>query len=321
MATPLAQSAGNLRAIFRLTRTALHLAGGMLTVALIYPLIKHDARLTLKQRWSRQLLTVLGVTLKVGSGNTAPSGMLVANHVSFLDIFVINAWAPAAFVAKDDVRNWPLLGWLSGRTDTIFMQRGSRSAAHAARDHLVGQLRSGQLIAVFPEGTTSDGLTVQPFHSALFQSAIDAAVPVMPLALRYVDAQTQQPTHAADFVGDMTLASCLWSITTSTGLIAQLEPLPALAPASLDRRHLAAHAHHAIAHRLVHLKSIGVNAGINKAVNPNLKASPAANTAGETRADLPVAPQSARHPTGSPYQSPANPPVHGSPAPTNARKQ
>lgn len=263
MATPRAQSAGNLRAIFRLSRTALHLTSGMLTVALIYPFIKQDTRLALKQRWSRQLLTVLGISLKVGAGDTAnnamaahPVGLLVANHISFLDIFVINAWAPAAFVAKDDMRNWPLLGWLSGRTDTIFMQRGSRRAAHAARDHLVGQLRAGQLIAVFPEGTTSDGHTVQPFHSALFQSAIDAGVPVMPLALRYVDAQTRQPSHVADFVGDMALVSCLWSIAASAGLVAQLEPLPALAPDGLDRRHLAAHAHHAVAHRLMHMKSL-----------------------------------------------------------------
>lgn len=263
MATSLAQSARHLRAIFRLSRTALHLAGGLLIVALIYPFITQGTRLTLKQRWSRQLLTVLGVTLKVGAGDTVnnaiaacPSGLLVANHISFLDIFIINAWAPAAFVAKEDVRNWPLLGWLSHHTDTIFMQRGSRGAAHAARDHLVGQLRAGQLIAVFPEGTTSDGLTVQPFHSALFQSAIDAAVPVMPVALRYVDARTQQLSHTADFVGDMTLASCLWSIATSTGLIAQLEPLPVLASDGLDRRHLAAHAHHAVAHRLMHMKSL-----------------------------------------------------------------
>ncbi|MDO8313800.1 MAG: lysophospholipid acyltransferase family protein [Rugosibacter sp.] len=272
MATPQAQSAGNLRAIFRLSRTALHLTSGILTVALIYPFIKQDTRLALKQRWSRQLLTVLGIRLKVGAGDTPrskypwgaannamaahPVGLLVANHISFLDIFVINAWAPAAFVSKDDVRGWPLIGWLSQHTDTIFMQRGSRRAAQATRDQLVSQLRAGQLIAVFPEGTTSDGHTVQPFHSALFQSAIDATAPVMPLALSYFDAHSHQPSHAADYVGDMTLVSCLWSIAASAGLIAQLEPLPALTPDGLDRRHLAAHAHHAVAHRLMHMKSL-----------------------------------------------------------------
>lgn len=292
MATPLAPPAGNLRtalravfrAIFRLSRVALHLAGGILTVALIYPYAPQDKRLALKQRWSRQLLNVLGVTLKVGAGDTAseatvtrPVGMLVANHISFLDIFVINAWAPAAFVAKDDVRDWPLVGWLSQRTETIFLERGSRRAAHAARDHLVSQLRAGQLVAVFPEGTTSNGRNVQPFHSALFQSAIDAAAPVIPLALRYFNAQSPHPSHAADYVGEMTLIACLWSIATSEGLTAHLEPLPALAPTSLDRRHLAAHAHHAVAHRLMQM------------INPNLKVLPAADTADEIPAGLPAA--------------------------------
>ena len=305
MATPLAKPAENqhtglrakFRAIFRLSRTALHLAGGLLTVALIYPFITQGTRLSLKQRWSRQLLTVLGVTLKVPEGDpqvvqskyctgadgtanvpetTNPAGLLVANHVSFLDIFVINAWTPAAFVAKDDVRNWPVIGWLSQHTETIFMQRGSRRAAHAARDHLVDQLCAKRLVAVFPEGTTSDGHTVQPFHSALFQSAIDASAPVIPLALRYFDAQTHQPSHAADYIDDLTLISCLWSIATSAGLIAQLEPLPALIPADLDRRHLAAHAHRAVAHRLLQM------------INPSLKVSPVADTADEIPAGLPA---------------------------------
>lgn len=300
----MAQLAGNLRcglrATFRLSRTALHLAGGMLTVALIYPCVPQNKRLALKQRWSRQLLNILCVALKVGAGETPrsfesvsgksssgtaseamaapPAGMLVANHISFLDIFVINAWTPAAFVAKDDVRNWPLIGWLSQRTETIFLERGSRRAAHAARDHLVGQLRAGRLVAIFPEGTTSDGHGVQPFHSALLQSAVDAAAPVIPLVLRYVDAHSHQPSHAADYVGEMTLIACLWSIAASGGLIAQLEPLPALASAGVDRRHLAAHAHHAVAHRLM-----------QKTVNPSLQALPVADTAGETPAGLPAA--------------------------------
>jgi 1-acyl-sn-glycerol-3-phosphate acyltransferase len=289
------------RAIFRLARTALHLANGMLTVALVYPFITQGARRALKQRWSRQLLSVLGVRLNVtagipqivgagdtphskypwsaanGTGNTHPSGLLVANHISFLDIFVINAWAPAAFVSKDDVRGWPLIGWLSQHTDTIFMQRGSRRAAQATRDQLVSQLRAGQLVAVFPEGTTSDGHSVQAFHSALFQSAIDATAPVMPLALRYFDAHSHQPSHAADYVGDMTLVSCMWSIASSGGLIAQLSPLPMIASAGVDRRHLAAHTHRTIAHLLAQM------------VNPSPKVLPAAGTAGETPDGLPIA--------------------------------
>jgi len=120
-----------LRAVFRLSRVALHLASGLFMVTLVYPCVTPGQRLALKQRWSRQLLDALGVVLKVGVGDTVsqtarPAGMLVANHISFLDIFVINAWAPAAFVAKEEVKQWPLVGWLSRRTDTIFLQRGSR---------------------------------------------------------------------------------------------------------------------------------------------------------------------------------------------------
>lgn len=272
-------------------------------VALIYPCITPGQRLALKQRWSRQLLNALGVTLKfpapqavqskhrTGAGNTAANqkktltptgtvaGMLVANHISFLDVFVINAWVPAAFVAKDEVRRWPLVGWLTRRTGTIFLQRGSRQAAHAAHLHLVEKLRAGTRVAIFPEGTTSDGHTVQPFHSALLQSAIDAAAPVLPLALRYLDAQTHQPSHAADYVGEMSLLECLWSIASSQGLVAQLAPLPAIPSTGLDRRHLAAHAHRAVAQHLLHK------------INPSPSASPAARTADETPAGLPAVPQ------------------------------
>ena len=320
-----------LRAVFRLGRVALHLAGGLCMVTLVYPCITPGQRLALKQRWSRHLLNALGVALKVPAGthragvdeatalqggrakntlmkplrsrtveqNTLssslrilavadgdmvtqtvlPAGMLVANHISFLDIFVINAWAPAAFVAKDEVKKWPLVGWLSQRTDTIFLQRGSRQAAHAAHLHLVEKLRAGTRVAIFPEGTTSDGHTVQPFHSALLQSAIDAAVPLLPLALRYLDAQTHQPSHAADYVGEMSLLECLWSIASSQNLVAQLAPLPAITSAGADRRHLAAYAHRVVAHHLLH------------ALNPNPSASPAAHTADETPAGLPVVPQ------------------------------
>lgn len=263
------------RGTFRLARLMPHVLAGVLTVALVYPWISHPRQLALKQRWSRQLLATLGMRLeKVGAADTAQNpathltqattqdtstqaawpaqGMLVANHISFLDIFVINAWMPAAFVAKDEVRHWPVFGWLSARTDTLFLQRGSRRAAHAAHNEVLAQLANGRLVAFFPEGTTSNGDAVHPFHSALFQSAIDAACPVTPLLLQYRDARHLQPSHAADFVGEMTLFSCLWSIATHPGLLAQLTCLPCIATDNSDRRHLAAHAHRAIAHHLKH---------------------------------------------------------------------
>lgn len=285
-----------LRTLWRLIRLAFHLGRGMLTVALVYPRIDDARRLALKQRWSQQLVNLLGVTIKVGAGDTAAKtlqGFLVANHISFLDIFVINALAPAAFVAKNDVRSWPLLGWLSQHTETIFLERGSRRAAQATREHLVERLRAGRLIAVFPEGTTSDGHTVQPFHAALFQGAIDAAAPVIPLMLRYTDA-AGRPSHAADYVGDTSLVACLWSIASAGSLTAHAELLPLLSSGGVDRRHLAAHAHRLIGHALKRESGPGLN--------PNPTVGTVADTAGEISADLPAAPPSMYRPKDSLYR-------------------
>lgn len=234
-----------LRAAARLAGLGLHLILGLATVALLFPWIPPKQRQRLKRRWSRRLLSVLGVELRVAGGS--PQGLLVANHISFLDIFVINAVKPVAFVSKDEVRRWPLIGWLATRADTIFLERGSRSAAQRARAALVERLAAGDRAAIFPEGTTTNGEKVLPFHGALFQAAIDAGAPVTPLALRYFDASGKL-SHAPAYIDDITLWQCLVAIARADGLVAEvdiLEPIPSLIA---DRRHLAAHAHRAIAH-------------------------------------------------------------------------
>ncbi len=236
-----------LRAAARLAQLALHLLGGLTTVTAVYPWISPAQRLRLSRRWSRRLLRALGIELR-NSGATA-EGLLVANHISFLDIFVINAVAPAAFVSKDDVRSWPLIGWLAARTDTIFLERGSRAAAQRARSELLQHLQAGQRVAVFPEGTTTIGDRVLPFHGALFQAAIDAGTPVTPLALRYTGRDGRR-SEAPAYVDAITLWQCLRAIATADGLVAQIEVLTPLPPLVADRRHLAAHAHRAIVHAL-----------------------------------------------------------------------
>lgn len=269
-----------LRAIFRLTRVGLHLMWGMLTVACVYPWITRRLRLALKRRWSRQLLQTLGVRLYA---NRQPlTGLLAANHISFLDIFVINALQPAAFVAKDEVRHWPLLGWLCAQTETLFLTRGSRAAAAQARAAIVERLRAGHLVAIFPEGTTSEGQQVLPFHAALFQAAIDAERPVTPVRLRYTDASGQL-SRAAAYVGEVTLLQCLWAIARTSGLTAHLEALPPQPVAGVERRPLAAKVHRLIASRL---------------------APPAEDRAIETPVDLTDAPPSSDRPTDSPSRAP-----------------
>lgn len=241
------------RTHFRLLRVALHLCQGSATVAFLYPWLNEKHRLALKKRWSKQLLSMLGVRLRYKGTRQAdaslPGGLIVANHISFLDIFVVNAITPTAFVSKDDVRNWPLIGWLSARTDTLFLERGSRSAAQRARENLVRQLRSGRRVALFPEGTTSRGDTVLPFHSALLQSAIDAGTTVTPVVLRY-RAADGSPSAAPAYVDDISLIGCLRAIANEKHLYAEVLAHPPLTTAAVDRRELSAHAHRVITHTL-----------------------------------------------------------------------
>lgn len=241
------------RPFFRLSRVLLHVLQGCATVAVVYPWLQENARLALKRRWSRQLLAMLKVRLcyegALRDSETLPCGLIVANHISILDIFVVNAIAPAAFVSKDDVRSWPLIGWLCQHTDTLFLERGSRNAAQRARENLVEHLRDGKRVAVFPEGTTSYGETVLPFHSALLQAAIDAGAQVTPLALRYRSEDGKRSTAPA-YVDDIGLFDCLCSIAGEKRLYVEVTALASLTTEHADRRQLSAHAHRLIAHTL-----------------------------------------------------------------------
>lgn len=241
------------RTLFRLARVSLHLVQGSATVALCYPWLSETHRLALKKRWSRQLLAMLGVRVRyqgtLQADATLPCGLIVANHISFLDIFVVNAIAPTAFVSKDDVRNWPLIGWLCKHTDTLFLERGSRSAAQRARENLVNHLRRGKRVALFPEGTTTRGDTVLPFHSALLQSAIDAGTTVTPVVLRYRSVDGRHSVAPA-YVDDISLIGCLLAIATEKQIYAEVVAHTPLTTEAADRRVLSAHVHRVIAHTL-----------------------------------------------------------------------
>lgn len=226
----------------------MHLFWGAATVRVVYPWIEARFRRALKRRWSRQLLETLGIRLKVGSGRTAlpAHGLVVCNHISWLDVFAINALTPAAFVSKDDVKHWPVIGWLCAHTETIFLERGSRTAAQRTRETMIEHLRSDVHVAVFPEGTTTGGDRVLPFHAALFQTAIDAETPVIPLALRYVD-RHGNPSRVPAYDGDITLWQCLRAIVRAGGLTADLRVLETIGTRNAGRRELSAHCHAAIA--------------------------------------------------------------------------
>ncbi|RJG07796.1 1-acyl-sn-glycerol-3-phosphate acyltransferase [Noviherbaspirillum cavernae] len=235
--------------VVRLLRVVLHLFAGLAISAFVYPLIGEAGRQAQIRRWSMKLVALCGVeveTRHAAGAQPAPRALIVANHISWLDIFVINSLQASRFVAKSDIRDWPLLGWLCEKAGTIFISRGRVRDVRRIYEGLVTSLHAGEHVAFFPEGTTGSQGSVLPFHANLFEAAIEAEVPVQPYALRYVDAQGRLHP-AADFVGDMTFVQSMLTILKARGMKAELTILPIIetAPDS-HRRELADAAHRVI---------------------------------------------------------------------------
>lgn len=241
-------------------------------------------RLLLKQTWSAALLDALGVEVEADLTHAVPGALLVANHVSWIDIFVINAVMPSAFVSKEEVRHWPIIGWLAARNDTVFLRRGSRGHARIINEQVAGLLGQGKHVAVFPEGTTTDGRSLLHFHAALLQPALAAGRPVLPAAISYWELDGQR-SLAPRYDGDISLGECTRAILGRKRLIARLVTTPLRGLNGEDRRVVAAEAREAIA----------LAAGLPMANNPP-----------ETPGDLPVAQRSDDRPTNSLSRAPAD---------------
>jgi 1-acyl-sn-glycerol-3-phosphate acyltransferase len=228
-----------LRAAWRLLRCVLHALHGLAIVLLRFRGLDAAQRQARIRWWSTELLRLMGIALRV-EGTVRPGAvLLVANHVSWLDINALHAVVPQArFVSKSDIRAWPLLSRLADAADTLYLERERKRDALRVV-HLVAQaLTDGQLVAVFPEGTTSDGQTLLPFHANLLQAAIATGTPVQPVALRFSDAHATV-SAAVEFVGATTLVESLWRVACAEQLVVHLSVLPARGSRHADRRALA----------------------------------------------------------------------------------
>ena len=232
---------------FRLCRVCLHLLTGLAACALVFPWAGQARRNGITRRWSRKLLGICGVSVEQGGAVQAlEHAMFVSNHVSWLDIFVINALHPCHFVAKSEIRDWPVLGWLADKGGTVFIARGNRRELRHIFKGMVASLQAGQRVAFFPEGTTASPGQVLPFHANLFEAAVDARVPVQPIALRYLDA-AGAPHGAIDFSGEMSFARNMMQVLAGPPVRAVLTCLAPLEAAGAHRRELALASHDAIA--------------------------------------------------------------------------
>jgi 1-acyl-sn-glycerol-3-phosphate acyltransferase len=226
-------------ATWRLLRLTLHLLHGMAVMALRFPSLDAAGRQARIGWWSAGVLRVLGVGLRISGTPRPGASLLLANHVSWLDIAALHAAVPQArFVSKADVLHWPLLGWLIRGAGTLFIERERKRDALRVVHAVAEALRAGQTVAVFPEGTTGDGPEPLPFHANLLQAAIATATPIQPAVLRFSD-----PWHrfspAVVYVGDTTLLQSLWRVATARGLVAHVDLLLSQGTAHADRRALA----------------------------------------------------------------------------------
>jgi len=235
------------RIFFYYCRIAIHVAVALVKILLCLRFWTEETRQREIRSWSTKALSLFGISVEAVGPRPHPHRplLLVANHTSWLDILVIQTQFDVVFVAKQDVRKWPAFGWLAERVGTVFVSRRQSQEISSHVTRLTQKLASGASVCVFPEGTTSDGTAVLPFRSALLQPAIDADVPVQPLAIQYERLDGNRAVEVA-FVGDMSLVQSFKLLASGRSIYARLQILPVIATASATRRSLAEQAETAI---------------------------------------------------------------------------
>jgi 1-acyl-sn-glycerol-3-phosphate acyltransferase len=208
-----------MRAVFKLLRGVWHVVVGWFTIYFRFPQLNQQQRDARVQVWAMQLLRIWGIDLEVrGKPVTLGPALLVCNHISWLDILVIHATRHCRFVSKSELRDWPVLGTLATGGGTLYIERAQRKDAMRMVKDMAKSLREGDVLAVFPEGTTGDGIGMLSFHANLIQSAIEAEAPIQPLALQFVNAKTNEISMAARYIDDDTLLDSVWSTLNARGL-------------------------------------------------------------------------------------------------------
>lgn len=208
---------------------------GLVVLACVFPWASMRWRQAITRWWSSRLLVFCGVQVNyMGTVVCDLPVLFVLNHVSWLDIFILNQARTTAFVAKSEIRHWPFLGWLVAWSGTVFIDRSQRHAIKQVADQMKTKFSHHLAVGLFPEGTTSTGLDVQKFHSSLFETAIATAVDVQPVALRFYDG-AQRSARVA-FVGEQTLLQNVWLLLSQPGARVECEFLSVLKQADNAQR-------------------------------------------------------------------------------------
>lgn len=237
-----------MRAI-RWTRVILHVVVALGIVGIVFPRVGPARRAFFVRWWSAKLLRILRIVVDVHGARPewlAPNLVIAANHISWADIFIINSVRPTRFVAKSEIRDWPVVGWLCEKAGTIFIARAKRSDTAKINTVIHDVLGAGDCVGLFPEGTTSPGDIIRRFHSSLFEPAVVNCAKVAPVALsyRYPDGER---SYDAAYIADLTFSQSLGQIIRQPMLIAEITFAAPIDATGLNRRALTSKSESAIA--------------------------------------------------------------------------
>ena len=212
----------SLYALAKFVRIMVWVLQGYWTVRAKFPRFSDSQQARYVEVWARGMLAIIGIEVRV-KGHPAQGPVLMAsNHISWLDILVIHAACHCRFVAKSEIRSWPLVGVLTTGGGSLYIERSSNRDAMRVVHQMADALKQNQVLAIFPEGATGDGITLLPFHANLLQAAIVADAPIQPIALQFVDAHTHDVSLAPCYRDDDTLISSLWRTLCAPPLLAQV---------------------------------------------------------------------------------------------------
>jgi 1-acyl-sn-glycerol-3-phosphate acyltransferase len=238
----------SLHAIAKFLRVIAQVLRGYWTIRTIFPKLNDEQQARYVEVWARGMLAIIGIEVRVKGHPALGPVLMAANHISWLDILVMHAACHCRFVAKSEIRSWPLVGVLTTGGGSLYIERGSNRDAMRVVHQMATALQQGQVLAVFPEGGTGDGVTLLPFHANLLQAAISAGAPIQPIALQFLDAQTQQTSLAPCYRDTDTLVSSLWRTLCAPPLLAQVRYGESQIAQGRNRREWASDLQETVAH-------------------------------------------------------------------------
>lgn len=239
--------------IYRVSRITIHTTIGLVIAACVLPFINTHTKLDLIKWWCRGLLRAFNIRVVKYGDPPAPNikgVMFVANHISWSDIHALNSVIPLRFIAKSDIKSWPIFGYLVQKSGTLFIDRSRRQEAGRIVEVTFESLLAGDNVCFFPEGTTTDGRQVLPFKSSVLQAAINANTLIWPVAIKYSHVDGSSINNAMAYAGDTTLMESMHQVLLQKSPVVELHFLTPIQASQYDRRELSSAAYQAIKEEL-----------------------------------------------------------------------